>query len=255
MGVYARKQGFLMGVFGEIGSWLTDPANWSGPNAIPGRVLEHTWMSALSVFVAALIMLPVALYIGHTGRFRFMAVTLANLGRAVPSFAILALALPISLNLKLGLGFYPTITALVALALPPILTNTYVGIASVDKDLVEAARGMGMSEREVLFSVEVPVAAPLIVAGLRVAAVQVVATATLAAIVAWGGLGRYIIDGFAVRDFGRIGGGAVLVASLALLTELCFGLLERSVTQRGRSGRRQTARDVMIEVEAQPTST
>lgn len=110
-----------------------------------------------------------------------------------------------------------------------------------------------MSEREILFAVEVPMAAPLIVAGLRVAAVQVVATATLAALVAWGGLGRYIIDGFAVRDFGRIGGGAALVALLALITELGFNLVERWVTPRGRRGRRHTARDAMIEIEPQPT--
>lgn len=231
-----------MGVVGDILSWLTDGANWSGSFGIPARTLEHLWMSGLSLLVASLLALPVALYIGHKRRFRFFAVTAANVGRAVPSFAILGIAFTFANDWPGGsIGFWPTVLALIALGIPPIVTNTYVGIQEVDADTIEAARGMGQSESQVLFGIEIPLAAPLIVTGLRVAGVQIVATATLAALVGWGGLGRYIVDGFAVRDFGRIGGGAVLVASLAFATELLFNLLHRMVdpARKGQVQRRR----------------
>jgi osmoprotectant transport system permease protein len=143
------------------------------------------------------------------------------------------MALPIVLRLGLGLGFWPTFVPLVLLAIPPILTNTYVGIREVDRDIVEAARGLGMAERHVLARVEMPLALPLVFTGLRVAAVQVVATATLGAVVASGGLGRYIVDGLALQEYPRVLVGAALVASLAALTELAFGLVERRVTSPG----------------------
>jgi osmoprotectant transport system permease protein len=187
------------------------------------------------VLAAALIAIPVGMAIGHTGKGRFMVVTLSNIGRAIPSFAILGLALPIALKLNLGLGFWPTFIALFALAIPPILTNTYVGVAGVDRDLVEAARGMGMADGEILRRLEVRLAAPVIMVGLRTASVEVVATATLAALVAGGGLGRYIIDGFAVRDDARILGGAILVAILAIFTELFMGGVERLARPRTSS--------------------
>jgi len=158
-------------------------------------------------------------------------VTIANLGRALPSFAILALALPISIQLGLGLGFWPTFAALFLLAIPPILTNTYIGVKGVDPDVVEAARGMGLSGWQVLYRIEVPLAAPLIVAGLRTAAVQSVATATLAALVAGGGLGDYIRLGFRASQDDALLGGAILVALLAIVTEVALSLLERAVRQ------------------------
>jgi osmoprotectant transport system permease protein len=223
-----------------VACWFRDPANWSGPNGIPTRLLEHGYMSLLSVGVAALVALPIGLLIGHTGRGAFLAISIGNLGRAIPSFAILAIALPITLGLGLGLGFWPTVIALVFLAIPPILTNTYVGVAGVDADTLEAARGMGMTEGQVLRRIELPLAAPLVIAGLRTAAVQVVATATLAALVAWGGLGRYIVDGFAARRNERILGGAVLVAALAILTEVAFAAIERLVSPRTASRRRRS---------------
>lgn len=219
-----------MNYLAEVTRWLTDPQNWAGPAGIGNRLSEHVQISLLSVTLACVVALPAGLAIGHFRRGRFVVVSVANLGRAIPSFAILALALPVTIGLGLGLGFWPTVIALFLLAIPPILTNTYVGIEGVDADTVEAARGMGMSEAEVLFRLELPLAAPLVVAGLRTSVVQVVATATLAALVAWGGLGRFIIDGFAIRDNVQILGGAILVAALAVAAELLFEALERLVT-------------------------
>lgn len=224
-----------MGVVAEALRWLFDAANWSGAAGIPYRMFEHVRISLVTVLAAALIAIPVGMAIGHTGKGRFMVVTLSNIGRAIPSFAILGLALPIALKLNLGLGFWPTFIALFALAIPPILTNTYVGVAGVDRDLVEAARGMGMADGEILRRLEVRLAAPVIMVGLRTASVEVVATATLAALVAGGGLGRYIIDGFAVRDDARILGGAILVAILAIFTELFMGGVERLARPRTSS--------------------
>ncbi|MFN2586876.1 MAG: ABC transporter permease [Actinomycetota bacterium] len=217
-----------MSILSDALAWLTDAATWSGDGGIPVRVLEHLQISGIALAAAVLVALPAGLLIGHTRRGEVVAVTIANLGRAIPSFAILALAFPLSLQLGLGLSIWPTVAALFLLAIPPILTNTYVGVKGVDADTLEAARGMGMSGGDVLRSIEVPLAAPLIVAGIRISAVQVVATATLAALVAGGGLGRFIVDGFAQGDDAMIVGGAIVVAALSVATELGFGLVERA---------------------------
>jgi osmoprotectant transport system permease protein len=222
-----------MDVFTEVADWFSDPLQWSGTNGIPNRLWEHIQMSALSVIAAMIPGLLWGLYIGHTRRFEFISVTIANLGRALPSFAILAFFFPIFLARGLGFSFLPTIVALAFLAVPPILINTYIGIREVDPDVVEAARGMGMSDGEILRNIEVPLAAPLIVTGIRTSAVQVVATATLAALTAGGGLGRYIVDGFAIGA--QIVGGAILVAVLAILTETAMALLGRLVAPRTTS--------------------
>lgn len=224
-----------MNVFDELLKWLGDAANWSGDQGVPIRLLEHVRISVVSVLAATAVALPIGLYIGHTRRGEALAVSIANLGRAIPSFAILALAFPFSLRWGLGLSDWPAIAALFLLGIPPILTNSYVGVKGVDADTLEAARGMGMSEREVLRSIEAPLAAPLIVAGLRISAVQVVATATLAALVAGGGLGRFIVDGFKQGNDAMTLAGAVLVALLAIATELAFGLLERATAPRHTS--------------------
>jgi osmoprotectant transport system permease protein len=221
-----------MSVLEELVAWLTDPVNWSGFAGIPVRILEHLQISAIALVAAAAVALPAGLYIGHTRRGEILVVSVANLGRAIPSFAILALAFPLSLRLGLGLSIWPTVAALFLLAIPPILTNSYVAVKGVDADTLEAARGMGMSGRAILRSIEVPLGAPLIVAGMRISAVQVIATATLAALVAGGGLGRFIIDGFAQGNDGMILGGAVLVATLAVVTEIGFGLIERATTPK-----------------------
>ena len=213
---------------------MTELLDWFRTTPDIGQtILEHVQLSFLPVLGAMLIALPVGLYIGHYRRFEFFAVTAAGLGRAIPSFAILALALPISIELGLGLGFWPSFAALFFLALPPIVTNTYIGVKSVDPDTVESARGMGLSERQILRGIELPLAAPLIVAGVRTAAVQSVATATLAALVAGGGLGEYIRFGFRAGDDAPLLGGAILVAVLAIATELGFTFVERAARPRG----------------------
>ena len=218
--------------------WLTDSANYSGDEGIPVRIYEHLQMSSQAVLLAALIALPVGMYIGHKRRFEFLAISVGNLGRALPSFGILGFLFPFTLSLPGEIGFWATFLTLVLLAIPPLLTNTYVGIKGVDRDTIEAARGMGMTEFDVLRRLEIPLATPLIVGGARIAAVQVVATATLGALVAWGGLGRFIIDGKSQGDSAQLLGGAILVALLAILTEVAFGVLERFVSLKGVKRRR-----------------
>jgi osmoprotectant transport system permease protein len=226
-----------MDLFGQTLQWFADGSHWTGPNGIPTRMLEHIELSAAAVALALLIALPAGLIIGHTRRGQFVAVSVANLGRAIPSFAILSIVFQIMLVYfaAAAFGFWPTVIALFLLAIPPILTNTYVGVQSVDQDVVEAARGMGMRERQVLRHIELPLGAPLMIAGVRTSAVQVVATATLAALIAGGGLGRYIVDGFAQGDEPKVLAGAILVAVLAIVTEATFALVQRAVLPRTSS--------------------
>ena len=224
-----------MGLLAEVWRWFDDPERWTGSGVDPGiltRLSEHMSMSLQAAGLAAAFIVPLGLYIGHTRRFEFLAISVGNLGRALPSFGILGISFSLTIGLPGTLGFWATFIALFLLAIPPILTNTALGIRGVDADAVESARGMGMTEREVMFKVEVPLAAPLIVAGLRLATVQVVATATLGALVAWGGLGRYIVDGFAAGDDVELLAGALLVAAVAILTEVAFGVLGRFVSPR-----------------------
>ena len=225
----------LQGIF----EWFRDPSHWSGDSGVTERVMEHLYISLLSLGMASVVALPAGLFIGHTKKAEFLVVSIANLGRAIPSFAILAIMLPITIRMGLGLGFWPTVIALFLLGIPPILTNSYVGVQGVDADTVEAARGTGMSGMQVLMKLEIPLAAPLIATGLRTAFVQIIATATLAALVAWGGLGRFIIDGFATRDDPQIAAGALLVALLAISAEMTFALLERAFSPRTHSERRR----------------
>lgn len=216
-------------------AWLTDPTHWTGPAGIPVRLGEHLALSAGSLAVAMAIAIPVGIWIGHTGRFAKLAVNSANLWRAMPSLALIGIILPITATIDPQLGFkvYPTLIAMVVLAVPPILVNTQAGIAGVDRDLVEAARAMGMREGQVVRRVELPLALPAILTGIRSAAVQVVATATLGAIFGSGGLGRYLVEGIAQRDVGMTFGGVVLVAGLALAVEGGFVLLLRLIRSPG----------------------
>jgi osmoprotectant transport system permease protein len=219
-------------VVNEVVAWLTDPAQWSGPDGIPVRTLQHLWYSLLATVIAAAIALPIGVFIGHTGRGATFAVNLTNLGRAIPSLGIIILMFTI-----FGFGVAPVLITLFALAIPPIVTNSYIGVRSVDPDVRQAAEGMGMRGRQVLWQVELPMAMPLIMAGIRTSAVQVVATATLAAFVGLGGLGRYLIDGLAQRDLAEVVGGAILVAVLSLLTELALGRVQALVVSRGLAER------------------
>jgi osmoprotectant transport system permease protein len=209
---------------GETWSWLTSSEQWSGPDGIPARLLEHIWYSALGVVVAALIALPAGLLIGHTGRGSLAANTMSNFWRALPTLGVVILVFRIE-----PLSIWPVLVALVVIAIPPIMLNTEVGIRAIDPTIRDAARGMGMTGWQALWRVEVPLAMPLILAGLRSATGQVIATATIAAYVGLGGLGRFIIDGYSVRDIGEISGGAVVVAVLALVVEGGFALLQRAL--------------------------
>ena len=222
-----------MSFLGEVLAWLTDPAHWAGSDGIPTRVGEHALLSAVSLLAAVVIALPIGIALGHSGRGGFLAINVANIGRALPSLAILAFALPVAFALNLGLGFWPTFIALVPLGIPPILTNAFVALRSVDRDVIEAGRGMGLADRQVLRQLELPLALPVVIAGVRNAAVAIVATATLGAVVASGGLGRYIVDGLALRETDRLFVGALLVALLAIATELSFGIFERIAVSPG----------------------
>jgi osmoprotectant transport system permease protein len=224
-----------MEFLGEVWAWYVDPANWTGNNRIPLRMWEHVSLSVASLAAGLAIALPVGLYIGHTGRGARVAVAISNIGRAVPSLGWLGIAYPIATGLfqRGGIGFLPAFIGLVALAIPPVVTNTYTGLQEVDADMREAGRGMGMRELELLSRVEIPVALPVILAGVRVSAVAVVATAPLAALVGGGTLGSYILQGLALSDEVRVFAAAVLVALLAILTELGFAWLQRRAVSPG----------------------
>ncbi|OHV10520.1 ABC transporter permease [Kushneria phosphatilytica] len=216
--------GLLQGLIG----WLSDPAHWQGSNGIVERILEHVFYMLVSTLAGALIALPIGIGLGHSGRGGLLAINLANIGRAVPSFGVI-----IFVFLLVGYGVIPVIVALVALAIPPMVTNSLVGMRNVDPAVRQAATAVGMTNWQQLWRVELPIAMPLIMAGVRTSAVQVMSTATLAAYVGLGGLGRYLIDGLAVRDLVQVLVGAVLVAILAIATELAFAGLQRLVTARG----------------------
>jgi osmoprotectant transport system permease protein len=229
-----------MNFFSEVWAWFTTVDNWTGSAGIINRTLEHVQLSLITVIIAAAVAVPIAAALANKGRGGLLAVSAVNIGRALPSFGIVAIALPFTIWLakrvpfiESGLGAWPTFIALFLLALPPMFTNTYTGIAEADADIVEAGRGMGMQDGEILRSIKFPLASPLILTGIRISAVQVVATATLGAFVAWGGLGRYILDGFRQRDNVQLFAGALLVAALSILTEVLFGFIERRVVPRG----------------------
>ena len=224
-----------MNIVDETIAWLTDPAHWVGPNGIPTRMAEHVIISGVSVVIALAIALPIGLYIGHTGRHTAFAVNSANLWRALPSLAVIAIVLPITARIDPEFGFkvYPTVIAMVVLAVPPIMVNTYSGLSGVDRDILEAGRGQGMAETQILRKVELPMSVAVITVGIRSASIQVIATATLGAVFGFGGLGRYLVNGVSQGDQGQIFGGVVLVAGLVLVTELAFAIAQRLMTPRG----------------------
>jgi osmoprotectant transport system permease protein len=218
--------------------YLGSDAAWSGRNGLPALTWAHLRLSLISILAAALIAIPPAVALGHVRRGGLLAVWTVNVGRAIPSFAIIALVFPFSLQWGFGLGFWPTVVALVLLGIPPIFTNTYTGVRDVPADAVDAARGMGMRPGELVRKVEFPVALPLALTGLRVAAVQVVATATLGAIVGYRNLGTPIVSGFQRSNKGPLLAAAIVVAVLALLVDGAFALAERrAVRWRRPTGR------------------
>lgn len=217
-----------MNVVAWLVEWFSQPEQWTGGSGIPARFGEHVYYSFLALVLAGAIAVPLGLLTGHTGRGGFLTVSLANLARALPTIGVLFLVV-----LLAGIGLVPVLAALVALAVPPILVNTYEGVRGVEPRLSDAARGMGMRGHEVLLKLELPVALPLILLGMRTAAVQVVATATIAAYVGVGGLGRYIVDGQARQDLPMMLGGSVLVVALAVITTLLFAGLHRALVAPG----------------------
>lgn len=212
----------------NVFSYLLDPAHWTGPQGIPVRLVEHIFYTVLTLLIALVIAVPIGAWIGHTGRGGVLVVGLANGLRALPTLGLLVLIVGAT-----GLGLIGPITALVILAVPPILAGAYAGVRNVDPAVVDAARGMGMRGREVLLGVELPNALPLMIGGIRSATLQVISTATIAAYVALGGLGRFIIDGLAVRDFPQMIAGSVLVAMLAVATDLLLAGLQRLIVSPG----------------------
>jgi osmoprotectant transport system permease protein len=215
-------------VLNFVHAFFSDSSHWHGYDGIPTRLWEHVQYSLEALAYAALIGLPIGLITGHYGRGGNTLALIATAGRALPSFGLLVL-----MFIWLGFGMLPVMIPLVILAVPPILVTTYEAMRSVDPSPVDAARGMGMPESRVLFQVELPVALPLILSGLRSAAIQIVSTATIAAYVSLGGLGRYIIDGLYQKNYEKVVGGATLVAAMALATLGIFWAVQRLTVSPG----------------------
>ncbi|WP_051342904.1 ABC transporter permease [Pseudonocardia spinosispora] len=212
----------------NIVEWFSDPANWTGDAGIPTRLMEHLGFSGLTLLIAILVAVPIGAFVGHTGKGGFLVVGIANWLRALPDLGLLVL-----LVLMVGIHLITVTVALLVLAIPPLLAGTYSGVSNVDRSVVDAARGVGMQERDILFKVELPNALPLILSGLRSAALQVVATVAIAAYAGYGGLGRFIIDGQATHHLVEMAGGAVLIAVLALVVEGVLAGVQRLVVSPG----------------------
>lgn len=225
-------------MFSDLISFLGSSAHWSGAEGIPIRIVEQLWYSLLAVAISAVLAVPLGLLLGHTRRGESVVAGIANSVRALPSLGFMTL-----LVLLLGLGLIPPILALVVLGIPPLLAGTYAGVRNVDASTVDGARAIGMSEFQVLLKAEIPNALPLIVSGLRNASLDVIATATIAAYVNLGGLGRFIFDGMAVYDYGQVAAGAVLVTVLALCVDAALARLVRAA-QPGRRVRRRDDREI-----------
>ncbi|ROR67437.1 ABC transporter permease [Agrococcus jenensis] len=214
-------------LFAEAMAYLLDPANWAGDGSIGLRILEHLAFSGAVLLVAAAIGVPAGVLIGHTGRGRGLVIALTSGARAIPTLGLLTI-----FGLLLGIGFEAPFLALVVLALPPVLAGAYAGVESVDRLVIGGARAIGMTERQILTGVELPLASPVLIGGLRSAALQVISTATLAAYVSDTGLGRLIFSGLKTRDYGVMLAGSLLVALLALVVELLFQAAQSAAARR-----------------------
>jgi osmoprotectant transport system permease protein len=222
----------------QVIDWFGDGANWTGSQGVPELLLGHVELCLYALLISLAVALPLGLWLGHTGKGGLVAINVTNVGRALPAFAVLVIAA----QSPLGIGLKPALAALILLSIPPILTNTYTAIREVDPDAKDAAVGLGMSGAQVLRQVEIPASIPLIFAGIRTAAVQAVATATLGGFVAYNCLGTLINEGLAANDQVEIFSGSLLVVALALGTEYGLSALQRLVTPAGlRVGRSQRA--------------
>ncbi|UBQ03804.1 ABC transporter permease [Curtobacterium sp. TXMA1] len=237
-------------IIAQAFGWVFDPANYSGFNAIPGRLWEHVWITLLAVAIASVIAVPIGYAIGHTGRARGLSIALSGGIRALPTLGVLSL-----FGLLLGIGLEAPLLALVVLAVPSVLAGAYAGIESVDPVTIDAAKAQGMTGWQVLWKVEVPLGLPLLIGGVRSAVLQVVATATLAAYVGAGGLGGYFFLGLKTQDYAEMLGASVLVIALAIAFEIVFAALQRASVPKGtldpsarqRQGSRERARNPIPE--------
>ena len=225
-----------MSYFSIAWQWLISAQNWHGSNGIPERLAQHLEYTALALAIALVIAVPAGLAMGHLRRGGFAVVTIANIGRAIPTLGLLVLIFVLTSGSVLS-----WLVPLAALAIPPMLVNTYEGVLGVDRELTDAARGMGMTEWQILRKVEIPVALPLILLGIRTSAIQVVATATIAAYIGLGGLGRYIIDGLARDEYNVVAGGAAVIVLLALAVQGLFMLLRIVLVPAGLRGQAQAS--------------
>ena len=219
-----------MNLFSDAFAWLLDPENWEGSGGLVQLTGEHLWFTALAVFFASVIAVPLGWLIGHTGRGREWAVGVSGAARALPSFGLVFLFVMLFGVLNRGPA---TVFVLVLLAIPPILAGAYAGLEVIDRRTTDAARAIGMTEWQILWKVEVPLGLPLLLGGLRSATLQVVATVSLAAFVNLGGLGLPIIAGIALRDYDRMLGAAILIIIIALTLDAVFALLETYAVPRG----------------------
>jgi len=220
-----------MSFFSWAWDWVTQSANWHGADSIPQQFVAHLGYSGLPLLIAALIAVPAGVAIGHTGRGAVTVINVANAWRSIPTLGLLIL-----LAVFLGFSLLTWLLPLVVLAIPPILVNAYEGVAGVDRGVKDAARGMGMTSWQQIIKVEVPIALPLILVGLRTAAIFVVATATIAAYIGLGGLGRFIIDGLASDQYGPVAGGALIIVVLAVLVLGLFAGLSWLLVPAGLRG-------------------
>ncbi|WP_430592744.1 ABC transporter permease [Humidisolicoccus flavus] len=229
--------------------WIFASEHWAGPDGIPTRVGEHLWLTFLTVIIAAVIAIPLGLLIGHTGKGRDIAVAVTGSLRALPTLGLLTLLALVAI----AFGFSSTnlaagITALVVLAVPPILAGAYGGVEAIDRNVVDAAKAMGMSPWQVLFRVELPLALPLLIAGIRSAILQTIATATVAAyLVAGPGLGRYVLDALPLRDYPKMLAGSIIIVLLALILEGIFTLIQRAVVPAGLRPQRRRKKNEPLE--------
>lgn len=217
-----------MNPFAGMIDWIADPDHWSGTGGIPVRVLEHLQYTALAMAIAALLAIPLGIYLGHRDRGEIVVLTVANMIRALPTLGVLTL-----LVIVVGIGLIPPLIALVAMAVPPMLVNSFEGIRTVDRSTVDAARAMGLGRWRTALTVELPAAVPVVFLGVRLALIQVISTATIAAYVGLGGLGRFVFDGLSTRTYEQVAGGALLVAVLAVLIEGALIVLTALVVSPG----------------------
>ncbi len=225
-------------------AWIFTGSHWAvvnGQAGIGAQIGTHLYITVIALAFTVIIAVPLGLFIGHTGRGRTVAIAASNISRALPTLGLLS-----ALILLLGIGLLPTTIVLVILGIPPLLAGVYAGLESVDRQTIDAARAVGMTELQILFTVEIPLAAALILGGLRAATLQIIATVAVASVFSGGGLGYFVIAGASTADYAEMMGGAILITALALIVDGLYAIVQRFVVPRGVSrgstGRKHTVR-------------